>query len=436
MPKAHRRTRNGQGLIPVALCISLVLAVAFANPAMAAPGALDPTFNGTGIVTTSFGTYNAGVRSIAIQPNGYIVVAGQTESANADAFALARYDTTGALDPGFNGTGTVTTSIGPSFDGANAVALQSNGRIVAAGFAVMGNGIRFALARYLPNGTLDPSFGGNGKVTTPFGSGGSTVSSISIQPDGRIVAAGEALVGNTTRFALARYMPNGALDASFGGNGKVTTSFGAGGRASSVAIQPADGRIVAAGTAPFGGVNRFAVARYKTNGSLDPTFGSTGKVSTSIGSADAGASALAIQLDGKLVTAGQAVNAGNKPVFALARYNGNGSLNTGFNNTGKQTTLINSDAGAYAVALRPTVGTKIVVAGRTFNGSYDDFALARYASNGSPDPSFNVNGTTTATMGSDFAAYAVAIQSDGQIVAAGMAYNGNNYDFAIARFDG
>jgi uncharacterized delta-60 repeat protein len=378
---------------------------------------------------------------MVIQPNGRIVVAGQTETNNADAFALARYDASGALDPTFNGNGKVTTSIGPGFDGARAVAID-NRKIIAAGFAVVGGThTEFAVARYKANGNPDLSFSGDGKVTTPIGSN-SQVNSIAIQPNGMIVVAGNALVGNSTRFALARYKENGTLDSSFNGTGKVTTPFGSGAQANSVAIQP-NGKIVAAGDAHMGSTQRFAVARYNPNGSLNSGnggpggFGGGGKVTTSIGSGDAYGFSVVLQPNARIVVAGQAFNGSNKSVFALARYKGNGVLDSGFGSSGKVTTLIgNADATAFGVAINST--GQIVAVGQLLNGNNDDFVLARYDANGGLDNGFGTGGIVTHPINAaDARAFAVAIQpSDQKIVAAGQAFNGNTYDFAVTRYDG
>lgn len=422
-----------------ALSVPALIGAALSQTAFAAPGSLDATFGTGGIVTTPFGSsHNAGANSIAIQSNGRIVVAGQTETNNSDAFALARYDASGALDPTFNGNGKVTTSIGPGFDGARAVAIHKR-KIIAAGFAVVGGThTEFAVARYKPNGDPDLSFSGNGKVTTPIASN-SQVNSIAIQPDGKIVVAGNALVGSSTRFAVVRYKENGTLDPSFGGTGKVTTPFGSGAQANSVAIQP-NGKIVVAGEAHIGAVQRFAVARYNPNGSLNGGpggFGGGGKVTTALGSGDAYGFSVVLQPNGKIVLAGQAFNGSNKSVFALARYKSNGILDSGFGNAGKVTTLIgNSDATAFGVAIQST--GQIVAAGQLLNGNNDDFVLARYDANGGLDSGFGTGGVVTHPINAaDARAFAVAIQpSDQKIVAAGQAFNGNTYDFAVTRYDG
>jgi uncharacterized delta-60 repeat protein len=255
-------------------------------------------------------------RGVAIQSDGKIVVAGDSN----DDFALARYNTNGSLDTTFDGNGKVNTPVAPgsSRDEAYAVAIQADGKIVAGGIAeVVTFDDDYALARYNTNGSLDTSFDGDGKVTTPIASGGplpkDVVNALAIQPsDGKIVAAGESAAD----FSLARYNPNGSLDTSFDGDGKVTTA-GAFLRAHALALRPG-GEIVAAGAA--GG---FGVVRYKPDGSLDTSFDADGRLVTPIaagGSLEV-ARGVVIQPDDKIVAAGYAnMEAPDNLEFALVRY--------------------------------------------------------------------------------------------------------------------
>jgi uncharacterized delta-60 repeat protein len=227
-------------------------------------GRADHSFNGA-----SFGDPNASALSVAIDSHRRPVAVGYTKSSDAD-FALARFKWNGDLDPSFGSGGKVTTDFGTDSDYANSVAIDSRGRIV-----VGGGGARFELARYRPDGTLDPSFGAGGKVTTDFGAS-SRLNSIAIDARGRIVAGGAAANHD---FALARYKPNGNLDRAFSNNGKVTGPLRVDAGAGFVGIDSRR-RIVAVGC---GGVNGFRLARYKPNGRLDRSFGRHGKVKTEFG---------------------------------------------------------------------------------------------------------------------------------------------------------
>ena len=185
-------------------------------------------------------------------------------------FTLVRYNTDGSLDTSFGGTGKVTTDFG-SDDSAASVAIQADGKIVAAGSSANTSDFDFALARYDSDGSLDTSFGGTGKVMTDFMASYDFADSIAIEADGKIVAAGYT-DPPISDFALARYNSDGSLDTSFGGTGKITTDFSRSeAQARSVAIQ-ADGKIVAAGYSGHPSQHDFTLVRYGTPcGSPTPT---------------------------------------------------------------------------------------------------------------------------------------------------------------------
>jgi uncharacterized delta-60 repeat protein len=271
-------------------------------------------------VTTDFADSDDYAASVAVQPNGKIVAVGNTlTSAGAD-FALARYNRDGTLDTSFGTGGKVTTDFADSDDYAASVAVQPNGTIVAAGYASSGTGNDFALARYNHDGTLDTSFGTGGKVTTDFAGLDDRAYSVAVQPNGKIVAAGFAGTGTGDDFALAHYNRDGTLDASFGTGGKVTTDFAdSDDYAASVAVQP-NGKIVAAGNTFTSAGNDFALARYNRDGALDASFGTGGIVTTGFAGAENVALSVAIQPTGKIVAAGYSGFSSTGADFALARY--------------------------------------------------------------------------------------------------------------------
>jgi uncharacterized delta-60 repeat protein len=341
----------------------------------------------------------------------------------------------GRLDRGFGVRGLVSTSFHGEFgDEANAVVIQLDGKIVAVG---RGDGrayYDFVLARYDASGRLDASFGTSGLVRTAFGArGDSDASAAALQPDGRIVAAGDHKAGRHFEFALARYKANGSLDRSFGTGGRVVTAFSprGGAQASAVALQ-ADGKIVAAGLHRIGKSTEFALARYDTTGRLDPTFGSGGKVLTAFApNSDDEAGAVAIQRDGRIVVVGSH-RQGDRFTFALASYTSTGRLDPSFGG-GRLTTKIGSASFASALAIQPD--GDLVAAGREFL-PVTGFALARYKPNGSLDANFGVCGTaTTPFAGGGFPSVSgLAIQPDGKLVAAGsdpLNVNG----FLLARYN-
>ncbi len=263
-------------------------------------GSLDPTFDNDGSLTTDFGTTNDQAFAVAVQPDGKIVVAGRAFIGGTTDFALARYNPDGSLDTSFDTDGKVTTDFLANNDIAQAVALQPDGKIVVAGFArVPGNRDNFALARYNPNGSLDTSFETDGKVIPTFGSSDEEAFAVAVQADGKIVAAG---IDSNADFALVRLNQDGTLDTSFDTDGKVMTAFGSGGgEARAIALQ-ADGKIVVAGFTALNIID-FALARYNPNGSLDTSFDIDGKVTYNSGATDL-PYGVAVQPDGKIVVAG------------------------------------------------------------------------------------------------------------------------------------
>lgn len=324
-----------------------------------ANGSLDPTFSGDGRATTTsvFG------RAMALQSDGAVVVAGYKccDVMGRYRFAVARFTSGGVLDPTFSGDGIVYARFaGESY--ALEATVDAAGRILVAGFVNVASS-RFGIVRFLPDGTLDPSFGGDGKVTTAFPRG-TTSNDIVVQSDGRIVVVG----GDDTGFVLARYLSDGSLDSSFGGDGRVRTNL-VNGHASSVALQ-ADGRVVAAGTQD----DRFAVARYTTQGDPDPSFGGDGVVLTSF-SGQAFAFGVAVHSDGRIVVVGRA-EASNRTVFAVVRYLAGGELDGSFGGDGRVVTPFSERAVAHDVAIQGD--GRIVVAGHATSGSNSHFALVRY----------------------------------------------------------
>jgi uncharacterized delta-60 repeat protein len=400
-------------------------------------GSLDTSFGTGGKVTTVLGTNYSSATAVAVQTDGKIVAVGESYDGTPFAFGLARYNVDGSLDTSFGTGGKVTTAFGTVGDTPLAVVIQTDGKIVAVGYSNTSSGPVFALARYKIDGSLDESFGPGGKVTTAIGTRGAVAYAAAIQSDGKIVVAGYSDSGtvdvSVQVFALARYnADDGSLDMSFGtgGTGTVTTSFGPMYQnATSVVIQT-DGKIVAAGRAyPV-----LALARYNSDGSLDESFGpgGTGKVTTAMGD-NCGAANVAIQTDGKIVAGGTSWGSASAS-FALARYNTDGRLDTSFGVGGKVTTDFGTGLGFLRAVAIQTDG-KIVAAGSSSDGTPSVFTLVRYNNDGSLDANFGTGAkvtTAVGTIGDEI--YAVAIQSDGKIVAAGYSYTGTSYVFALARY--
>jgi uncharacterized delta-60 repeat protein len=388
-----------------------------------AAGDLDATFGTGGKVTTQIGNARSEALALALQADGKFVAAGYSSNdANID-FALARYNSNGTLDTAFGSGGKVTTDIGSADNASFALAIQQDGKFVAAGSSFNGANDDFALARYNSNGTLDETFGTGGIVTTNFNNSSETVDAVAVQTDGKIIVAGYVLNGSFFDFALARYNTNGTLDETFGTGGKVTTGFSEFDDLARAIVIQADGKIVIAGEAD----TDFAVARYNSNGTLDTTFDGDGRVRTSINLFDS-AYDVAIQADGKIIAAGETGN-GNNSDFALIRYESSGALDPTFDSDGVVTTAIGA-SDEFASSLAVQINGRIVVGGFSFNGSNDDFALVRYNSNGTLDSTFGAGGKVVTDFGSSSNDYvsALAIQSGNKAIAVGSA----NTNFAAA----
>lgn len=429
-------------MVLVLATVTLGLVLFIGDPASALPGQLDPSFGGDGKVVTDFTPGRDLAFGVAIQTDGKVVVVGTSNHRGVDArMALARYNTDGTLDSTFSGNGRVATNLSPLWDGAYDVAIQADGKIVVAGEAG-GDGpaesadAKFALARYNPNGTLDATFSRDGKVITNLTSGADFLFGVAIQPgDGKIVVAGRA-GGGRGRIALARYNSGGSLDATFSGDGKATTNITPfDDRADDVAIQ-ADGKIAVAGTANyFSAQGRFVTVRYNSNGSRDGTFSADGIATLNLTPSFDGAFGLAVQSsDGKIIVAGQA-GGGDAGRIGVVRYDLDGSLDGTFNGDGKVITNFTPRLD-YADDVAIQSDGKIVTAGALrFFGPDPRFALARFDVNGTLDATFGGDGKITTDLNSKRGGiFGVEIQSaDGKIVAVGSA-GGSGGRFGVVRY--
>lgn len=299
-------------------------------------GTLDLGFGTDGTALAPISTsLNVGIAT-ALQPDGRIVVAGYA-NLGTDDFSIARFQRNGDPDTTFGSSGKRTFDMMGGEDRAYDVAIQADGRIVVVGqVSSSTSGLDFGLVRLWSDGSLDTTFGSSGKVVTDFGindvdSAGCMV----LQQDGKILVGGYAYsstAGQGYNFALARYLPNGALDVTFGSGGRVTTHMlGTSERLFDLVLQE-DGKIVATGYT-YSGSYQVAVLRYLPNGTLDSSFGTGGKVATDLGPALDWGSSVAVQVDGKIVVSG-ATDKNSSPYAALLRYQANGTLDTSFNDTG------------------------------------------------------------------------------------------------------
>jgi uncharacterized delta-60 repeat protein len=367
---------------------------------------------------------------MVLQPDSKVVVAGYAAAQNGNNFLVARYNSDGSLDSAFGNGGQVVTPIGDSDGKAEAVALQPDGKLVVAGSISSQLGSDIAVVRYNPNGTLDATFGSGGVALVDI-SVEDLGASVTVQPDGKVLVAGSSGNGGDADFAVVRFRSNGTLDSSFGNGGKVLTVVGTyDDRAESVLLQ-SDGKIVVAGRSSFQTIYDFAVVRYNSNGLLDTTFSSDGKVSTHI-AGDDHAYCAAIQADGKILVGGY-TKSGSYADFALARYRTDGNLDTTFGSGGKVTTAVGTfDDRIEAIAVQ--ADGKVVVAGRSSYLNVYDFAVVRYNASGSRDTSFRQNGmVSTHVLGNDNA-FGVVVQSDGTVLVAGDTDNGRRTNLSLVRY--
>jgi uncharacterized delta-60 repeat protein len=449
LPRSSRVRRLLSRRPSIVVAVTVLAFIASTGAARGAAGDLDSTFGRGGKVITDFNHTTDIANAVALQADGKIIVVGQSYANNDfsnEDFAVVRYNANGTLDNTFGVNGRVTTDFPGLAAVASSVVVQSDGKIVVAGgafplFTFAGN---FEIVRYNSNGSLDTSFGNGGIVETSFPAG-SYAFAVALQSDGKIIAAGTYYANfnpgdqSDTDFALARYNPDGSLDTSFGTGGQVTTDFsGHEDDAYSVLIQ-SDGKIVLVGSAnSTTNYYDFAAARYLSNGTLDTTFGTGGIVTTDFGAHDLDiAYSAALQSDGKIVAAGTTVfNNGGSEDFALARYNANGTLDTTFRRTG----LLKIDFGrvlqnAYQVLIQ-TDGKIVTIGYPNSEDSTGDFLLARCNPNGSLDQTFGTGGKVSTSFGNlNDGANGGVLQPDGKIIAVGFTPRSNSFpDFATARY--
>lgn len=368
-------------------------------------GALDPNFGNGGWVTTIAGPSVYAV-DVAIQSDNKIAVI----ASGGGAFYPLRYNPDGSLDPEFGGAGIGTTVSGA----AEAIAIQDDGKLVAAGTSKLSDKNAFCAIRYNTDGSLDSSFSDDGIQKTIFYGFGEWAFGLGIQADQKIVLAGTAGTNSYIATALLRYTTGGTLDTSFSGDGKVVDLVLSNDSDLAYALEiQNDGKIVVAGYAGSEPLGNFTVLRHNTNGSLDTSFSGDGIVMTQITTGVDRAKALAIQSDGKIVVVGY----GNTRMV-LVRYNANGSPDTSFSTDG----IIVGDYGTLNSVAIQNDG-KIVAAGHQNTGSGYNIVIMRFNSNGTLDPDFGTNGVVITDLGGDERAYGLALQQNGDFVVVGAHNN-------------
>ncbi|MGA2904050.1 MAG: hypothetical protein ABSD98_09480 [Candidatus Korobacteraceae bacterium] len=417
-PSSDSRSQFGLSTGRRLAVLAAIAVIASSTFAFAQAGSLDPTFGTGGVFTTNYTGYDTTTDvAVAIQSDGKIVLGGTIPNGDEAVAALQRLNTNGTLDSSFGSGGIVTSNFGIT-DGAavTALAIQPNGQILAA--AVGDFLLDGSIGRFNPDGSVDTTFGNSGfAVSRSLTSGAGTLSVMALQTDGEILMTGGGLIG--------RYTSTGQLDTSFGTNGYAALNSSI---ATAIALQ-SDGKILVTtgvgapaqlSQAPnFPSPGAGAIARYNTNGTLDTTFAISGQAACV-----ASAAGIALQSNGKIVVAGTITSAllttlnggvtaaSNQTGFGVVRYNSSGSVDTTFNpgaGIGSGGGIITGFGSSFpygaAFALAIQSNGEIVVAGEAGNGNpqgtsltSSSFALARYTTNGQLDTSFGTNGTVITTL--------------------------------------
>lgn len=352
-----------------------------------ADGTLDSSFGGDGTVVVPMGTRSVARGVAIQGSGRIVVAGGATTLLGGVGLwvAVARLTSDGALDPSSAGGGTVITTLGNS-SVAHAVTIQPDGKIVIAGSTLFFNQRLFAVLRYVADGGADTSFGDGGKVVTAMGTGTSgsapidVATAIDLDASGRIVVAGFSSTSSRFQIAVVRYRTDGSPDPTFDGDGIVTTQVGTLSQAFAVAVD-AEGRPVVASDTITGGNIDFALVRYGSDGALDAGFGSGGVVTTPLGPGRDQPRGMAIQNDGRIVVAGYSDSGTTQNDFALARYHGDPPPDT----TPPDTTITTGPPAVTSDAT-PTFEFSADEAGSSFECSIDEAVIESCTSPRTTDP--------------------------------------------------
>jgi uncharacterized delta-60 repeat protein len=402
--------------------------------AHAAGGDLDPAFDRDGRRVFVSSTSEDRGLAVAVQPNGKIVVVGDTDFFGTSDTLVMRFNVNGSADSTFDIDGRRIYDEPGAEDHGQAVAVQANGKLVVAGYSNLFGRNNALLLRFNPDGRLDPTFDRDGRRI--FASGvEDRIQAVAIQLwDSKIVIAGYSNESGEDDILVMRFNANGSLDSSFHNDGRIVIRGPGNDRAQAIALQP-DRKIVVAGYIGAAGSNDFRIVRLNANGSLDSRFADNGQTSIRGFGGDDRALAVALQPVGqetKIVMAGYTDVFGTDD-FAVARLNADGTLDDSFSLSGRLIIDDRGDNRAQAIAVQ--ADGKIVLAGYTNASGNNDFAVARLTVNGSLDGTFGTNGRVVTGFGKDDRALAAAISPiGGKIMAAGYTTEFGTKDVAVARY--
>lgn len=394
----------------------------FTANCFAQPGMLDSDFSADGRIIDNFDTNVDKGTCIAVQPDGKILVGGHSYIQGDYDFVLIRYNTDGSLDNTFSNDGKASVNFGVTYDDyATAMVLEDDGKITLAGYTDLNTiNSSVCLARLLPDGTLDPSFGTNGRVFTDAGTNTDAAEGIAVNAEGKYAVCGKAQFND---YFIILYNNDGTTDATFGNNGILYVQPTSGNTYSieDIAFQQ-DSKIVIAGTYGQNGSYNFFAARYTIDGTLDNTFSVNGMVDTDFNTTSDWASTLEIAANGKILLAGFNFAPGIENDIAVVRYNSDGTLDPSFNGSGKLSIDLGHDENINAMVLQPD--GKILLGGENYisSGLENNFLLMRLNTDGSLDNSFGTNGVTY-TIFNNYTYQiltAMALQPDLKIVVTGI----------------
>ncbi len=406
-------------------------------------GALDTSFDADGKVFTTFaGTSSSSARRVLPLPDGKILVAGSAVSSTDNDFAIARYNWDGTLDYTFDFDGRLTIPMGTSNDYLESIAVRPDGRVLLSGSVWNGVNYDMGVVSLNKNGSLDSSFGSGGKRTFSLSGGNDIPSASNLLPTGELVLTGSARGTTNIDFAAVRLLPNGDFDSQFGNNGVSIFPVGIDTDQSLGATVQNDGRIVMVGFSSLAGTRSFTVARLNANGTLDTSFSSDGLTAVSVSGANDFIRSMTLQADGNAIAVGGITNA-TSTLMSISRYTTAGSLDPSFGGTGNVSlTYLNApntvNSQAEGVAVQPD--GKIVVVGSTVNTAGNtDHAVVRFLPDGSLDPSFDGDGKvqTPVSTGGSLAdnAKAVSILPSGKILVLGSVVMANGFTLALTRYN-
>lgn len=416
--------------------LSIILSIFTMPQVYSQAGELDLSFGVDGLIITELGESFDGISSLAIQADGKIVAAGYSYGATHSDFGIARYNIDGSLDNSFSLDGKLVFDFDTTFSIPYAVVIQSDNKIVVGGFATLNDtsiADCFALARLNSDGSLDDGFGDGGMVKVYIGPNHlDIIYSLLIQPDGKILAAGTSYFDNTGRFVVARFNSDGTLDNSFSGDGITTTDIYDDTEVILSITQQSDGKILAGGYTYNDGIADYALIRFNENGDIDESFGDDGIVVISIGTDFDIITSVKIQSDNKIIASGYSSDIDSDTDISIARFNADGSLDFSFSGDGKLRTDIAEDDHSWQSIIQPD--GKIITGGQSKQDGFVNMTLVRYNPDGSMDNTFGVDGIFELEIDTlQSVANSIIMGADGKLIVGGSAGSDPSNDFCLVK---